>query len=65
MDYNEELKKIVQEPAKQLIEKMEEHYDRLDFEQKKDLEKLKFGIKIFELEQQEKAQREKSTYKWN
>jgi hypothetical protein len=56
MNYNDELKRIVHEPAKQLVEKMEQHFDKLTLEQKKDLEKLKFGLKMWELEEEERKQ---------
>lgn len=62
-DFRDEMRKITYEPAKKLIESMEAHYDELTFDQKKDLEKLKFGIKMYDLEQQEQRQKG-SGFRW-
>jgi hypothetical protein len=64
MDYQNELKKIVHEPAKALVAKMEQHFDKLNIEQKKDLEKLKFGLKMWELEQQEQQEKEHAQHEF-
>lgn len=61
-DFRDEIKKITYEPAKQLIEMLETHQDKLSIEQKMDLEKLKFGLKMFDLEQEQKLQRQQ--HKW-
>jgi hypothetical protein len=63
-DFENELKKIAYEPAKMLVDKLEENYDELTFAQKRDLEKLKFGLKMWDLEKQEKAQQPKGGFRW-
>jgi hypothetical protein len=64
-DFKDELKKITYEPARQLVEKLEENYSKLTIEQKIDLEKLKFGLKMWDLEEQQKAEQKKNGgYRW-
>jgi len=54
-DFKDELKKIAYEPARLLVQKLEENYSKLTIDQKIDLEKLKFGLKMFDLEEQQKT----------
>lgn len=57
-NFKDELRQITYEPAKLLVEKLEENYDELTLEQKMDLERLKFGLKMFDLEKEiQKQQR--------
>jgi hypothetical protein len=65
-DFRKELRKITFEPAKQLVEMLEKNYDKLDIQQKKDLEKLKFGLIMFQLEELEEQQEKdtKGGFRW-
>lgn len=63
-DFQDELRKVVHEPAKLLLKKLEENYDKLTLEQKRDYEKLKFGLKMYDLEQLEKEQQPKGGFRW-
>lgn len=63
-NFQDEMRKIAYEPAKMLVEKLEENYDELTIEQKKDYEKLKFGLKMWDLEQQQKEQQPKGGFRW-
>jgi hypothetical protein len=65
-NFEEELRKVAYEPAKLLIKKLEENYDNLTIEQKRDYEKLKFGLKMYDLEQLEKKQpkQPKGGFRW-
>jgi len=57
-NFKDELRQITYEPAKLLVEKLQENYDELTLEQKMDLERLKFGLKMFDLEKEiQKQQR--------
>jgi hypothetical protein len=62
-DFKDELKRITYEPAQQLVQALESNYDKLTVEQKKDLEKLKFGLKMWDLEEQEKKE-QKGGFRW-
>jgi hypothetical protein len=63
-DFKDELREACYEPAKFMIAKLEENYDKLTVEQKMDLEKLKFGLKMFDLEQQQKKEQPKGGFRW-
>jgi hypothetical protein len=64
-NFKHELKKITYEPAQQLVRELEKNYDKLDTAQKMDLEKLKFGLKMFDLEEQLKNENKPSGgYRW-
>lgn len=64
-NFKDELKRITYEPAKQLLAELEKNYDKLSTEQKMDLEKLKFGLKMFDLEEQQKEEQKKTGgYRW-
>lgn len=64
-DFKDELKRLTYEPAKQLVDALEKNYDKLTLEQKMDLEKLKFGLKIWDLEEQQKQeQKTKGGFRW-
>lgn len=64
-NFREEMRKICYGPAMELVKALEDNFDQLSIEQKKDLEKLKFGLKMFDLEQEEKNQAQRDHYKWN
>lgn len=55
-NYHEELKRMTYEPAKLIVEELEKNYDKLSIEQKKDLVKIKAGLQLYDLEQEEKRQ---------
>jgi hypothetical protein len=63
-DLKEELKNIAYEPAKLLLEKLEKNYDQLNIEQKMDFEKLKFGLKMYDLELEKRKQQRNGGYRW-
>jgi hypothetical protein len=64
-DFKDELKRITYEPAQQLVRELEKNYDKLDTEQKIDLEKLKFGLKMWDLEEQRKKEQQvKGGFRW-
>lgn len=63
-DFKDDLKKIAYEPAKQLVQKLEENYSKLTIEQKIDLEKLKYGLTMWDLEEQLKAEKKTNGFKW-
>lgn len=64
MDFKDELKKATYEPSKQIIKVLEDNYHELTIEQKMDLEKLKCGLRLWELEQ-ERKEKNGSDFKWN
>lgn len=57
MRFPDELKEQLLEPAKEVIEYMESRLHLLDWQERKTLEELRFGIKMFELEKQYKMKR--------
>lgn len=63
-DFKEQLRAATYQPAKELVRIMEEKIDCLDIEQLMQLEKLKFGLKMYELEQAAKEQRQKGGFRW-
>lgn len=65
MDFKEQLREATYLPAKELVRIMEEHSEDLDIEQLMQLEKLKFGLKMFELEKAAQEQRQKGGgFRW-
>jgi hypothetical protein len=62
--FAEELRAACYEPAKLMIAKLEENFDKLTIEQKIDLEKLKFGLRLYDLEQQQKKEQPKGGFRW-
>jgi hypothetical protein len=54
MKISDELREMLLEPAKEAITHLDLHRDQLTFEEIVTLEKLKFSIKMYELEKEYK-----------
>lgn len=50
--YSDSLREMLYPQTKQLIEMLEQNLNELTLEQQMDLEKLKFSVRIYELEKQ-------------
>jgi hypothetical protein len=59
----EQLRAATYAPAKELVRILEERAEDLDIEQLMQLEKLRYGLKMYELEQAAKEQR-KGGFRW-
>lgn len=57
MRFPDELKEMLLEPAKEAIAHLELHRELLCWDELETLEKLKFSIRMFELEKQYKQKR--------